>query len=82
MNLQGERNAGRTTSSSISGPGDGVGQSQALELFLDIFNTTNRANLHNRSADQRVPSTSLVLTNLRGGGGFPRQAQLGMRYEF
>jgi hypothetical protein len=55
---------------------------QALELFLDIFNITNRANFDNPSGDQRVASTFLVLTNLRGGGGFPRQAQLGMRYSF
>ena len=32
--------------------------------------------------DERVASTFLVLTNLRGGGGFPRQAQLGVRYMF
>ena len=55
---------------------------QALELFLDIFNITNRANFDNPSGDQRVASTFLVLTTLRGGGGFPRQAQLGMRYSF
>ena len=55
---------------------------QAVEIFLDIFNITNRANFNNPSGDERVPSTFLVLTNLRGGGGFPRQAQLGMRYTF
>jgi hypothetical protein len=55
---------------------------QAVEIFLDIFNLTNRANFDNPSGDERVTSTFLVLTNLRGGGGFPRQAQLGVRYTF
>jgi outer membrane receptor protein involved in Fe transport len=53
-----------------------------IELFVDIFNVTNRANFDNPSGDERVPSTFLVLTNLRGGGGFPRQAQMGLRYTF
>ena len=55
---------------------------QALELFLDIFNITNRANFDNPAGDERSPTTFLVLTNLRGGGGFPRQAKLGFRYTF
>jgi hypothetical protein len=55
---------------------------QVMEIFLDIFNLTNRANFDNPSGDERVTSTFLVLTNLRGGGGFPRQAQLGVRYTF
>ena len=55
---------------------------QALELFLDIFNITNRANFDNPAGDERLPATFLVLTNLRGGGGFPRQAKLGIRYTF
>ena len=54
----------------------------AVEAFFDIFNVTNRANFDNPSGDERVTSTFLVLTNLRGGGGFPRQAQLGIRYTF
>jgi outer membrane receptor protein involved in Fe transport len=54
----------------------------AAEIFLDIFNVTNRANFENPAGDERLPSTFLVLTNLRGGGGFPRQAQLGIRYSF
>ena len=62
-----------------------VQQHKTLELFLDIFNITNRANfdlpiVSNR--DQRLPATFLVLTNLYGGGGFPRQAQLGVRLAF
>lgn len=56
--------------------------SQFAEIFFDIFNVTNRANFDNPSGDERVTSTFLVLTNLRGGGGFPRQAQLGIRYTF
>ena len=55
---------------------------QAAEVFLDIFNVTNRANFDNPSGDERTGSTFLVLTNLRGGGGFPRQAQFGIRYTF
>ena len=45
----------------------------------------NRANFDNpvvANRDLRLPSTFLVLTNLYGGSGFPRQAQLGMRFEF
>jgi hypothetical protein len=56
--------------------------SHAAEIFLDIFNVTNRANFENPSGDERLTSTFLVLTNLRGGGGFPRQAQFGVRYTF
>jgi hypothetical protein len=58
---------------------------RALELFLDIYNITNRANFDNPIAanqDRRLPATFLVLTNLRGGGGFPRQALMGARFVF
>lgn len=55
---------------------------QTVELFVDIFNLTDRANFGNPNGDERQTSTFLVLTNLRGGGGFPRQAQLGLRYTF
>jgi hypothetical protein len=55
---------------------------QAVELFLDIFNVTNRANFDNPAGDQRVASTFLIYQNLRGGGGFPRQAKFGIRYTF
>ena len=62
-----------------------VGSQRALDLFLDIYNITNRANFDTptvASSDRRTAATFLVLTNLRGGGGFPRQAQMGVRYSF
>ena len=60
---------------------------QAVEIFLDIFNITNRANWNNpansgANADERLTATFLVLNSLRGGSGFPRQAQVGVRYTF
>ena len=55
---------------------------QAMELFLDVFNLTNRGNFDNPSGDERVPATFLVVNQLRGGGGFPRQAKLGVRFTF
>jgi hypothetical protein len=59
-----------------------LGGERAIEIFLDIFNITNRANYDNPSGDERLASTFLVLNGLRGGGGFPRQAKLGVRYSF
>jgi hypothetical protein len=53
-----------------------------LEFFVDVYNITNRTNFENPSADRRMLDTFLVPTVLRGGSGFPRQAQLGMRYTF
>jgi hypothetical protein len=58
---------------------------QTLELFLDIYNITNHANFDNpisANRDMRTPTTFLVLTNLYGGGGFPRQAMMGARFAF
>jgi len=58
---------------------------RTLEVFLDIFNITNRANLENpinANRDMRIPTSFLVLTNLVGGGGFPRQAMTGVRFAF
>jgi hypothetical protein len=58
---------------------------KAVEVFLDIYNITNRVNFDNpvtANSDRRLPATFLVLTNLRGGGGFPRQASLGFRLVF
>ncbi|MGH9139518.1 MAG: hypothetical protein ACRD2I_00095, partial [Vicinamibacterales bacterium] len=62
-----------------------LGSQKALEVFLDVFNITNRANFDNPTAansDRRIASSFLVLTNLRGGGGFPRQAEMGFRFVF
>jgi hypothetical protein len=67
-----------------------INAQRTLELFLDIYNVTNRANFDNPtttgvpggSTDRRLPATYLVLTNLRGGGGFPRQALMGVRFAF
>lgn len=67
-----------------------IGANRALELFLDIFNVTNRANFENpttsgvpgASTDRRLTATFLQLSNLRGGGGFPRQALMGSRFVF
>ena len=62
-----------------------INAAKALELFLDIYNVTNRANFDNpvtANQDRRLPATFLVLTNLRGGGGFPRQAMMGARFVF
>src|SRR4029077_12011436 len=58
---------------------------KAIEVFLDIYNITDRANFDNpttTNSDRRVPSSFLVLTNLRGGGGFPRQGEMGFRLVF
>jgi hypothetical protein len=62
-----------------------MGPTKALELFLDIYNITNRTNFDNpltANSDRRLPTAFLVLTNLRGGGGFPRQALMGSRFVF
>ena len=58
-----------------------------LEFFVDVYNITNRTNFENpvntaAGADRRLTATFLVPTVLRGGSGFPRQAQLGVRYTF
>ena len=54
---------------------------QTLDVFLDIFNLTNRGNFNNPSGDQRL-SNFLILRTLRAGSGFPRQGQLGVRWGF
>jgi carboxypeptidase family protein len=62
-----------------------VRTNKAIEVFLDIFNVTDRANFDNptsTNSDRRTASSFLVLTNLRGGGGFPRQAEVGFRFVF
>jgi len=59
-----------------------MGGDRAIELYLDIFNVTNRANWNNPSGDRRLTATFLQQTSLRGGSGFPRQAKFGVRYTF
>lgn len=60
----------------------------AVSFFLAVsqhFNITNSVNFDNptvANSDRRTPGTFLVLTNLAGGSGFPRQAQMGFRYTF
>jgi hypothetical protein len=58
-----------------------------VEFFVDAYNITNRVNFENPTnttagADRRLSATFLVPTQLRGGSGFPRQAQFGVRYAF
>lgn len=59
-----------------------LGGERVIELFLDIFNITNETNWNNPSGDRRLTATFLRQTSLRGGGGFPRQAQFGARFVF
>jgi hypothetical protein len=62
-----------------------LGGERSLELFLDIFNITNRVNWDNpgtANSDERLSTAFLRLTTLRGGSGFPRQANFGVRYAF
>jgi len=60
-------------------------QDRTVELFVDIFNLTNRTNWDNpvsANTDERNAATFLTLTNLRGGSGFPRSVQFGSRIAF
>jgi hypothetical protein len=60
-------------------------QERTIELFVDVFNLTNRTNWDNplvANSDERLPNTFLTLTNLRGGSGFPRSVQFGTRIAF
>ncbi|MCC7034909.1 MAG: TonB-dependent receptor [Acidobacteria bacterium] len=57
-----------------------MGPSRALNLFFEVFNVFNSANFDNPNGDMRA-SNFLLLSTLRGGG-FPRQAQLGVRFAF
>jgi hypothetical protein len=57
-----------------------LGATRTLDLSVDVFNVTNRANFLNPSGDRRLTSF-LLLTALRDGA-VPRTAQLGIRYAF
>jgi hypothetical protein len=52
---------------------------RTLDVFAEVFNVTNRSNFLNPSGDRRM--NFLVLNGLVAGG-FPRQAQLGVRLGF
>ena len=60
-----------------------LGATRMLDAFVDVFNVTNRANFGNpASGNQRIQADFLRLNDLAGGTGFPRQAQLGLRFGF
>ena len=59
-----------------------LGADRAVDIFLDIFNITDRVNWNNPSGDRRLTATFLQQRTLRGGSGFPRQANFGVRYSF
>jgi hypothetical protein len=58
---------------------------RTIEAFVDVFNLTNRTNWDNpveANRDERLANNFLILTNLRGGSGFPRSVQFGARLAF
>jgi hypothetical protein len=57
-----------------------LGGTRTLDLGVDVFNVTNRANFTNPSGDRRLTSF-LLLTALRDGA-VPRTAQVGIRFAF
>lgn len=56
-----------------------VGGQRALDLFLDVFNVTNRANFENPTSDRRL-TNFLILRALEDG--VTRTAQFNVRYTF
>ena len=58
-----------------------LGGRRTLDLFLDIFNLTNRANFANPLVDQRLPATFLRLLDVSDEGP-TRTAQINVRYGF
>src|SRR5687767_4000866 len=56
------------------------GQNRSLDLFMDVFNITNRANFEVPLGDQRLPDF-LNLTALRAGA-VPTTVQFGVRMAF
>ena len=57
-----------------------AGQNRNLDLFVDVFNITNRANFENPIGDRRLPDF-LNRTALRAGA-VPTTVQFGARVEF
>jgi hypothetical protein len=56
------------------------GGGRSLDLFVDVFNVTNRANFENPTGDRRS-TDFLNLTALRAGA-VPTTAQIGVRLQF
>jgi hypothetical protein len=56
------------------------GQGKTLDMFVSVFNVTNRANFENPTGDRRL-SDFLNLTTLRSGA-VPTTMQIGARFEF
>jgi hypothetical protein len=59
-----------------------LGEQHTVDFITEIYNMTNYANFNNPSGDQRVSASFLRPMSLRGGSGFPRQAQFGFRLAF
>jgi len=59
-----------------------LGEQRTLDLTADLYNLSNYANFNNPSGDRRLSDSFLTPLNLRGGSGFPRQAQFGVRFAF
>jgi hypothetical protein len=55
---------------------------RAIDVFVEVFNLTNHANFTNPSGDRRNAADFLRLRGLVANSGFPRQAQLGLRFGF
>jgi hypothetical protein len=58
----------------------GFANARALDLFVDVFNVTNRANFDNPTGDRRL--TDFLLLSALRPGGVPRTLQLGARFGF
>ncbi len=69
-----------------------LGARRTLDAFVDVFNVTNRANFEapanattgagSNGGNMRITADFLRLKALVGGTGFPRQAQVGLRFGF
>jgi Carboxypeptidase regulatory-like domain/TonB dependent receptor-like, beta-barrel/TonB-dependent Receptor Plug Domain len=56
-------------------------QQRFLQVHVDVFNVTNRANFNTPSGDQRTATTFLILRSILNGGP-TRTAQLNFKYSF
>jgi hypothetical protein len=57
------------------------GEATTVDAYVEVFNIFNDANFSNPTGDLRS-TDFLRVTSLRGGSGFPRQAQFGIRLVF